>query len=151
MKDCFEYHTKHNIKYIKENMPSLIQKFSMENKREFICGNCCQNEISIGIEKGNHAGYWYIATLKECSEETIIKGYIKYDPEGFTKTSGDSSLFFKICFWSFAVIFSIVLCIPIFIYWLIGIITKRKSKEEYLDIFMKDYLQCEKVDTPSEN
>lgn len=87
MQDVFEYHTKHTTKYIKENMPSLIQKFSKDNKREFLYRNSGQNEIRIGIEKGDHAGYWYIATLEECSEGTKIKGNIQYDPEGYTKTN----------------------------------------------------------------
>lgn len=147
MQDVFEYHTKHTTKYIKENMPSLIQKFSKDIKREFLYGNSGQNEIRIGIEKGDHAGYWYIATLEECSEGTKIKGNIQYDPDGFTKANNKTNLISEICFWIFTVILCVVLFIPIFFYWFVGVITKRKSKEEYLDMFMKDYLQCEKVET----
>ena len=146
MQDYFEYRTEHSIRYINENMPSLIEKFSKENERQFLCGNCCYNEISIGIEKGDHAGYWYIATLEECPEGTKIKGNIKYDPEGFTKSRYEDSLIFKICFWCFSAILYIIFCIPLLINLLIGVITKRKSKEEYLDMFMRDYLQCEKIE-----
>ncbi len=144
MKKIYEYITPYSKEYIKENMPSLVEKFSKDNQREFLYEDKGQNEIWIGIEKGDHAGYWFIADLQETCNGTRISGHIEYDPQKNSAAS-QMNLFSKICLWFLAGILCLLFCVPIIIYQIYKLIKKTKTKEQYLDIFLEKYLQCEKM------
>lgn len=137
------YKSKYPKSYIYENIEQLIQSFSNEY-REFLYEIKSSDELWIGIERGDHAGYWYLAKLEDTVDGCMIKGHIEYDPENFT---GEKSmnLYSKIAMWLMIIFFVILFCIPLFIIWIIQLIRRPKTKKEFLDIFMVQYLECGKL------
>lgn len=69
----FLYRSKDNKLYIKSIIESKIKNFSYRNK-EFLYKDKGSDSIWIVVEKGDHAGYWYIATLEDTDDGCLIKG-----------------------------------------------------------------------------
>ena len=139
------YKSKYSKEYIKEHIKQCVFDFSNQTK-EFLYKDQGDDEIRIGIEKGDPAGWWYIATLTNCKDGCIIDREIQYDPDHYTTRANDKeSMFSKIIYAVFLGIIFIIFCIPILIAYICLTFKKNKTKEEYLDDFLKEYLLCEKI------
>ena len=131
--------------------------FEKLNNRKGVYHNYCEGEYLItikndnvfwlGVERGGHSGYWYIANVEQRNNKTIIRGKIIYNPdeEGKeqSKTFGDIVGF---------IIFSPLLLILNFIDIIVFLFNKIiKPKEKHLttsdklDNFMLNYLNCKKI------
>lgn len=115
-------------------------------------GETNDDSLWLGIEKGDHAGWWYIARLSDCPEGCLIDGEIVYDPDHISERgSKKESVPGEIFTWIFMVIAYVIIFIPAMIagiiYWIYEKVKGVKTKEEYLDIFMRDYLNCTKFET----
>ena len=89
--------------YIYEYPYKKEDLFEKLNNRKGSYHNYCQGEYLIiiknecefwlGVERGGHSGYWYIANVEQRNNKTIIRGKIIYNPdeEGKeqSKTFGD--------------------------------------------------------------
>lgn len=131
--------------------------FNKLNDRKGCYHNYCEGEylISIkkdnvfwlGVERGGHTGYWYIANVTDQNGKVIVSGRIIYDPDEDgnekPKTIGDILLFilFSPCI--------LLLNILTVIVDLFMRITRKKQKHlspaDKLDKFMLDYLCCKKI------
>lgn len=131
--------------------------FEKLNNRKGCYHNYCEGEYLItiknnnifwlGVERGGHSGYWYIANVEEINNKTIISGKIIYNPdeEGReeAKTFGD-------IVWH--IVFLPVILILIFLEMIVTLFRKiinRKEKHlstsDKLDKFMLNYLNCKKI------
>ena len=119
---------------LKQCVAARVREFSRQT--EFLYRETGDDSLWLGIEKGDHAGWWYIASLQDSVDGCFIEGKIVYDPDNYTVDSR-MNLFSKIV---------LGFLIPILIFWLIRIFRKEKTKEENLDIFMRDYLECKKIE-----
>lgn len=144
MEKIYKYKSEFSASYIKQNMPSLVKQFSETEKREFLYRDESDDTIWLGLEKGDHSGFWFIGSLKETSDGTIIEGSIVYNPDNPDVYVSKSRLS-KVCTWILTAIMAVILCIPILIFWIAELIRGRKTKEEYLGIFLRKYLSCEKI------
>ena len=129
---------------LKEYLPVCIKEFS-QRETEFLYEDKGENSFRIGTEKGDHAGFWYDAECTDCEDGCIIEGEILYGTE---KHAESETLLSKISFWSMAAVLAVIFCVPILILLLIerGKGRKRKrSKEESLDLFLCEYVHCEKI------
>lgn len=138
-----KYHSTYSSEYIISNLPTAIADYSNKVK-EFLYKDKGDGEIWIGIEKGDHTGFWYIAHVTSCIDGCNIEGEIVYDPDGYTK-DGKERIISKIFFWIFMSCVIVLLAIPILIIQLISFFKKEKTKEEYLDQFLLDYFSCKIV------
>jgi hypothetical protein len=105
------------------------------------------NTFFLGIEKGGHTGYWYVAHISENDGKTIISGDIVFDPDenGKTKSTNKSGILttvlLYVIFWPIMLLsFLVTFLLKVF-----KIASKTKSKEEKLDSFMINYLCCSKI------
>ena len=143
------YHSPFSKAEILRILPHAAKVFP---ERDFLYREFSDGSFWLGIEKGDHNGYWYTATISEDADGCTIEGDIEYDPEGKLSDDKKETLFQKICSVAWAVICCVVFFIPLVIFAMIYaiyfFISKRneKPKEEYLDIFMERYLHAEKIE-----
>ena len=102
-------------------------------------------EVWLGLERGDHAGYWYCSVVEKTAAGCSIRGKIVYDPDGYTK-GGRSGWLEWI---GFALLF-VVFLVPVALFalgcLLVGSFQKKPpTKEERLDEFMCEYINCKKV------
>ena len=120
---------------LKQCVAARVREFSRQT--EFLYRETGDDSLWLGIEKGDHAGWWYIASLQDSVDGCFIEGKIVYDPDNYTVDSR-MNLFSKIVLGFLIAVFYVIFCIPILIFWLIRIFRKEKTKEKNLDIFMRD-------------
>ena len=131
---------------VKAELPQAIAEFSRRG-REFLYRDDGDDAFRIGIERGGHSGFWYLARCRDLSDGCEISGKIVYDPDRYIKKQdGKGGVFSEICFWFFTGILCLIFCIPIAVTALVKSIRKEKTKEEYLDLFMREFLSCEKIE-----
>lgn len=151
--EVIAYKTSLTKAQVKAKLPQAIAEFSRRG-REFLYRDDGDNAFRIGIERGGHSGFWYLARCRDLSEGCEISGTIVYDPDGYTKKQdgkeNKDSLLSEIFVWIFVAIFVVIefllFCIPIAVASLVKLIRKEKTKEEYLDLFMCEFLACEKIE-----
>ena len=144
--EVISYKTSLTKAQVKAELPQAIAEFSRRG-REFLYRDDGDDAFRIGIGRCGHSGFWYLARCRDLSDECEISGTIVYDPDGYTKKQdGKDSVFSEICFWIFTGILFLIFCIPIVVAALVKLIRKEKTKEEYLDLFMCEFLACEKIE-----
>ena len=129
---------------LKEYLPVCTREFS-QRETEFLHEDKGGSSFRIGIEKGGHAGFWYDAECTDCDDGCIIEGEILY---GSKKQAENEMLLFKIGFWLTAAVLFVIFCVPILVLFLVERSKGRKrkqSKEESLDLFLCEYVHCEKI------
>ena len=121
---------------------------------EYLVGVKSDNSFFLGIERAGHTGYWYVAEVEEKDGRTVIQGKIVFDPdENGNEKPQNQSLADKIG--------DILICIVVFPVWLVFMlcyglawlvrliigkpIPKEKTKEQKLDDFMCNYLNCKRL------
>lgn len=144
--EVISYKTSLTKAQVKAELPQAIAEFSRRG-REFLYRDDGDDAFRIGIGRCGHSGFWYLARCRDLSDGCEISGTIVYDPDGYTKKQdGKDSVFSEICFWIFTGILFLIFCIPIVVAALVKLIRKEKTKEEYLDLFMCEFLACEKIE-----
>ena len=139
------YRSRKTAGEFKACLPGQTERFSAE-QRHFLLRETDENALMIGIEKGDHAGYWYVASLTDEPGGCRIEGRIVYDPDNDTadgKSLGVGEILGMI-------VIGVIFLIPILLFLLvrlfIDLVRRPKTKEEYLDLFMTGYLGCEKIE-----
>lgn len=144
MADKYTYLAKLKSSEIKEIITTKIEEFKQEGK-EYTYRETEDNTLWLGIEKGDHAGYWYIAKLTDTENGCFIDGKVVYDPD----KEGSKNLFSDIVEYTIIgfcmTLYYIVCGVPLFILWLIGKCRKGNKPVNYLDLFMVDYLGSTKL------
>ena len=131
--------------------------FEKLNNRKGYYHNYCEGEYLItiknecnfwlGVERGGHSGYWYIANIEERDNKTIVSGKIVYDPDEVgnerQKTMGDILLF--ILFSPCLLLLNILTLIIDLFGRIFGKKRKHSTPVDKLDRFMLNYLNCKKI------
>lgn len=106
----------------------------------------------LGIERGGHTGYWYIAKVNAVDDRTVIQGKIVFDPDE-NGNEKPQSIGEKLL--NGLIIIILIPSWPIFMLcygfaWVIRFLIgkpfpKRRTKEQKLDDFMCNFLGCKKI------
>jgi hypothetical protein len=104
----------------------------------------------LGIERGGHSGYWYIARISEMQDKVIIKGKIIFDPDeqGNKKPSQKGETFGIIILFFFLwplLLLGLFYKLMYYLYCIIFKKPKPKNRMDKLGDFMINYLGCTKL------
>ena len=138
------YRSKKTAGELKACLPGQTERFSAE-QRQFLLRETDESALMIGIEKGDHAGYWYVASLTDEPGGCRIEGRIVYDPE-HCMTDGKTPWGEILGMIVIGVIFLIPILLFLLVRLFIDLVRRPKTKEDYLDLFMTGYLGCEKIE-----
>ena len=104
-------------------------------------------EFWLGVERGGHSGYWYIANLEERDNKIIVSGKIIYDPdeEGKEKSKTFGDIVGLIIFSPLLLILNFIDIIVFLFNKIIKPKEKHLTTSDKLDNFMLNYLNCKKI------
>ncbi len=165
------YHSLEETKKKKSISPSFVYEYpfskevfyqELKAKRTSFCKQNQDNYlielkndlIWIGIEKGDHAGWWYVGKVYELDGKSLVTGQIVYDPDedGNPKINHRNAKEKIIDIIIFIVLIPLfLLIIPFyFLWWIYKKLSKKTfqnmNREERLHHFFIDDMGCKKID-----